>query len=188
MKIEWYKIEPESWMYKLFQRSRMKYDKMPDAVYESSSRKMLALQYLEDGKWERWGIRNVSENNIVSTWSQIMEWLRPLIGDNHAIEVYPREKETINTAPFRWFWIIPGNLPKEYDLNMPEPIPESYCECVQWVVGSWSDLPPYRICLFGTDNKLSADRRCTGCYGTGKPNPPEEARLEWDKYTRGAKR
>lgn len=115
LKIEWKKIEPEKWMFKLFQRSRM--PKMPDAVYVHSIgvATLFALQYLEDGKWERWGIRYASEHNIVQSWSQIFDWLHPLIRDRAFIEVY--DKDLIDSAPFRWFWVVPGDLPKEFDLN-----------------------------------------------------------------------
>lgn len=110
-------------LHKVFQRSRRRRrGKLPDAVYEMCNEAgvptRVALQYIEPGKWERWGIQKRPPDDIVESWSTIMGWLRPLIGDRAAIEVYPRDEQVVNTAPFRWFWIVPTDeLPKEFDLN-----------------------------------------------------------------------
>lgn len=33
-------------------------------------------------------------------------------------KVYPRESQIINTAPIRWFWVVPSeDLPPEFDLR-----------------------------------------------------------------------
>jgi len=107
----------------LFQRTARKRGKVPDAVYvirnENGVMVRIAMQYIEPGKWERWGIRTHPPETIVESWSTLLEWLRPLIGDRAAIEVYPREECIINTAPFRWFWVVASDdLPSEFDLNM----------------------------------------------------------------------
>lgn len=92
--------------------------KVPDEVYRSKpSGAMYAMRYIEPGIHERWGITLWPQRDIEVSWSTMIEWLRPLIGDRVAIEVYPRDSEIINTAPTRWFWILPGNLPPEIDLN-----------------------------------------------------------------------
>lgn len=41
------------------------------------------------------------------------------------------------------------------------------CSCVQEFKGSWTEIGPHRICLFGTGERLSAQKRCTWCDGTG---------------------
>lgn len=105
-----------------FQRSARHRGKLPDAVYvvrqHGNGFIRSAMQYIEDGKWERWGIQTHPANDICESWSTIMSWLRPLIGDRAAIEVYPREHDVLNTAPIRWFWVVPTDkIPSEYDLN-----------------------------------------------------------------------
>lgn len=118
----------------LFQRSARKRGKMPDAVYvmrDADGRfESSAMQYIEDGKWERWGLRVHPEADIVESWSTILTWIRPLIGDRTAIEVYPRDEYIINTAPIRWFWVVPtDDIPSEFDLAnrvLPEPEPSFF--------------------------------------------------------------
>ena len=77
----------------------------------------VAMQYLEPGKWERWMIRMNHNWEIAGTWSQMMELLRPLIRDRTAIELYPRECDTVNRAPVRHFWILPDGIQPEFDLR-----------------------------------------------------------------------
>ncbi len=97
----------------------------PDVVMVVKNAKGLivrsAMRYREAGKWIRWGVQNHPWSNIAESWSQTMAWLRPLIGDVNAIEVFPSDEGIVNTAPVRWFWIIPGDgLPSQFDLRDPQ--------------------------------------------------------------------
>lgn len=94
----------------------------PEAIYVCDgvcgSLSHYAMQYKEPGKWERWGIRLMPEAEISVSWSVMLAWLRPLIGDRAVIEVYPRNHDIVNTAPARWFWVIPSSgLPPEFDIQ-----------------------------------------------------------------------
>lgn len=82
----------------------------------------VAMQYIEKGKWERWGIRLQPPEDIRESWSTLCEWLRPLIGNRAAIEVYPRDEDIVNTAPTRWFFVLPGDQPAEWDLRDHQPM------------------------------------------------------------------
>jgi hypothetical protein len=75
------------------------------------------MQYIEDGLYERWGIQNHPSSEIHETWSVLLSWLRPLIGDRHAIEIYPCDSQIIDTAPIRWFWVLPHDLPAACNLK-----------------------------------------------------------------------
>ena len=77
----------------------------------------VAMQYCEPGKWERWMIRKTQQQEIHGSWSDMMDLLRPLIRDRAAIEIYPRETETVNHAPVRHFWILPDGIQPEFDLR-----------------------------------------------------------------------
>jgi hypothetical protein len=44
------------------------------------------------------------------------------------------------------------------------------CSCIERVVGSWDNIGIDRVVLFGTNDGLSAAKRCPSCRGTGKPN------------------
>jgi len=116
-------------LHKFFSRMSRKRGKLPDSVhvvrdpYGTITRS--AIQYIETGKWERWGIQwhhfgmyEELSKDIRESWSTILEWLRPLIGDRAAIEVYPRESQIVNTASIRWFWVLPtANVPPEFNLD-----------------------------------------------------------------------
>ena len=118
LKIEWEPMTNEEYD-RIFACSVSRRGNKPNLVLvERDNGKIIryAVQYIEDGKWVRWGIRN-EHGEIKESWSTIMEWLRPLIDDNPAIEVYPRVKDLVDSAPTRWFWVIPGDLPKEFNLN-----------------------------------------------------------------------
>lgn len=104
-----------------FQRSARHRGKFPDAVYVVRNRSCRvcssAMQYIEPGKWERWGIQMFPGADIECSWSTMLKRIRPLIGDRAAIEVYPRDSNIRNSAPIRWFWVVPGDeLPPEFDL------------------------------------------------------------------------
>lgn len=87
---------------------------------------LVAMQYHEPGRYVRWGLRLVRQiargrlesAEIVQSWSTIYYLLQPLIGDKHFIEVFPRECNLIDTAPARWFWILPRSvLPRTFNLK-----------------------------------------------------------------------
>jgi hypothetical protein len=110
-----------------FSRSRRRVNQLPDKVLVMRSLNGIivrsAMQYIEPHKWELWGIQRHPEDGlpreIIESWSTVLEWIRPLIGDRAAIEVYPRDCQIINTAPIRWFWVIPGeSLPSHFDLHL----------------------------------------------------------------------
>lgn len=108
-------------------RSRMarKRGVFPEAVYVKRGIRyllMAAMRYVEEGKWERWSICNVPlpgqhHLELRATWSEMAQYLRPLVGERTVIEVYPREEDTVNTRPFRWFWVVPDGHPPEFDLR-----------------------------------------------------------------------
>jgi hypothetical protein len=66
----------------------------------------VAMNYKETGKWERWSFQLLPPKDISMSWSRMLEWIRPVIGDRACIEIFPREEEIVNTAPVRWFWIV----------------------------------------------------------------------------------
>ncbi len=87
---------------------------------------LVAMQYHEPGRYVRWGLRLVRQMargklefaDIELSWSRIYRLLQPLIGDKHFIEVYPRECDLIDTAPARWFWVLPRSvLPHSFNLK-----------------------------------------------------------------------
>lgn len=104
-----------------FSRTAAARGKSPDQVFclpVQGVGILLAQQYLEPGKWERWAIRPMHEESLEVSWSTMLSWLRPLIGNRAAIEVYPQDGIILDRAPFRWFWILPdGVVPSEFNLN-----------------------------------------------------------------------
>jgi len=112
---EWRALE------KCFSRRSRRQGQLPDKllVMRNSDGQVIrsAIQYLEDGFYERWGIQNHPSTEIRETWSVVLSWLRSLIGDQDVVEAYPRDSRIINTAPIRWFWVLPNGLPVAYDLS-----------------------------------------------------------------------
>lgn len=80
----------------------------PTAVY--ANKMFLAMQYHERDKWERWSLQLIDGDEIALSWSTVLIWLRDLIGDRRFIEVYPRDEEIVDTAPVRWFWVMPHHF------------------------------------------------------------------------------
>lgn len=125
MGITWDKIDPDlhDAMDAYWSRCANARGNDPSAIYVIHRRSgkrftHVAIQYLEPGKWERWMIRRAHrDDQIRETWSHMMDLLRPLIGDRAAIEVYPRECDTVDTAHVRHFWILPDGLRPEFDLR-----------------------------------------------------------------------
>lgn len=123
--LEWRIAEPHEHgtLRTYFQRTRLEVGKLPDAVHllcdQTGDIVFIALQYLEPGKWERWGLRKPHDSDIQESWSSILGYLRPLIGDRPFLEMYPPDEEIINTAPFRWFWVVaPYNSLRECDMRL----------------------------------------------------------------------
>ena len=69
-----------------------------------------AMQYLEEGKWERWNIQRHPPEEITSSWSTILSWLRAVVGDKTMVEIFPIDAHIVNTAPVRWFWVMPDGV------------------------------------------------------------------------------
>lgn len=105
----------------MFSRTARLRGKQPDQVFVSSGLngiELYAQQYLEPGKWERWCIRPSCEDSLEVSWSTMLSWLRQVIGNRAAIEVYPPDGEILDRAPFRWFWLLPDNrVPEEFNLK-----------------------------------------------------------------------
>lgn len=123
MNTQWEKVDPElydslEWAHSKVARQR---GNKPQSIYILITRgkrfNHVACQYLEPGKWERWVIRRTHQQEIRGSWSDMMDLLRPLICDRAAIEIYPRETETVNHAPVRHFWILPDGIQPEFDLR-----------------------------------------------------------------------
>lgn len=95
-----------------------------------------AMQYQEDGgKWERWGIQYHPGIDIVESWSTILSWLRPLVGDHSVvIEVYPPALDVVETAPVRWFWVLPSSLFPACNLLANESV-------TSWRLQPWTPNP-----------------------------------------------
>lgn len=112
---EWHTLE------KHFSRRCRHQGRMPDKllVMRGTDGQVVrsAIQYIDKGFYERWGIQNHPSSDIRETWSVILGWLRLLVGDRDIVEVYPRDLRIINTAPIRWFWVLPNDLPLAFDLS-----------------------------------------------------------------------
>ena len=120
----WQPVTPREMelLHMCFSRSARHRGKLPDAVWvvrgESGNLIRSAMQYIEPGKWERWGLQQQPPSEIRESWSTVLSWLRPLIGNRAAVEVYPQDEEILNTAPIRWFWITPdGHTPAVVNLQ-----------------------------------------------------------------------
>jgi len=124
--LQWQLLEPEKHdtLYALCSPQARRRGNSPKAIYVilNAQNKIthVAMQYLENGKWERWSFRLVPDQEIKGTWSDMMRFIRPLIGDRACIEVYPRDCAVINTAPVRHFWILPNGLPSFCSLRSIE--------------------------------------------------------------------
>jgi len=100
---------------------------------------MVAFKYVEPGKWDRWSISytfgrinpgveveaRIPQPEITGSWSVVLSWLRPLVGDRAVIEVYPRDAAIVNTAPFRWFWVVPHAFPHTPEFDLRAEVDES---------------------------------------------------------------
>lgn len=80
----------------------------PSQAFENAD--YVALVYDEPGKWQRWCLRRKDQTDIKLTWSETISLLRAVAGDLTLIEVYPRESSIVNTAPHRWFWVMPSHM------------------------------------------------------------------------------
>lgn len=109
-------------LHKSFQRSARHRGKLPDDVLirraPDHSIILSAMLYKEPGKWDRWGLQTHPGVDLEMSWSEMMIWVRSLIGsERSAIEVYPKREAIVNGAPIRWFWVMPGEIPNEFNLN-----------------------------------------------------------------------
>jgi len=127
MAINWQLVDPDlhdslEWAHSKLAAAR---GSKPENIYilqvrDSKKFDHIAMQYLEEDKWEHWMILRTHKQEIKRTWSEILELIRPLIGDRTVMEVYPRECDTVNTINARHFWVISDGMRNEFDLRTIE--------------------------------------------------------------------
>lgn len=106
-----------------FQKSRTAIGVYPDDVWIldiEDSPPLIAMHYSEEGKFNRWGIFRENREDLLYTWSEMQTILRALVGHElHLCEMYPSTICTVDSAPTRWFWVLPSHTyPFEMDLRL----------------------------------------------------------------------
>ncbi len=123
--LEWSALRPEevAFVAKYFSRISQKRGVVPDRVSVARNAfgtiGYIAMFYdgIVEQKTAHVGIVKVNpDGDIVESWETILAILRSLRLNVTALEVYPQDRDIVNTAHTRWFWLIP-ELPPQYNLK-----------------------------------------------------------------------
>lgn len=79
--------------------------------------RMIAMIYQPAHRYSCLVLKKINpESDFCETWETMLMYIRSLVGNTCAVELYPPDRDIVNTAPCRWFWLVP-HTPSLFNLK-----------------------------------------------------------------------